>query len=142
MKEYLKLPIRFEHFFDKKKLPVCGLLDSIYRNLHLMITTVPGENKMNDFYGSAFWESDYDIHLSNEERKEIIINSLKKQIELYEQRITNVSLEVNVKLSLLQLGAGEIQRRKVEIIVKGKIIRSNEPFSFQTGFFIGPLTLV
>ena len=141
IKEYLKLPLRFQPFFEKQRLATCGLLDSIYRNLHLNITTDPGENKINDSYGCAFWEADYDIHLTNDARRELVKNSIKRQIDLYERRITNVTLDINVRLALMKHGSGEIQRRKVEIIVKGKIIRSNEPFTFQTGFFIGPLTL-
>lgn len=141
MKEYLKLPIRFNDFFEKKKLPTCTLMDSIFRNLHLIITTVPGENKADDYYGCAFWDADYDIHMNNDTRRELVISSLKKQISAYEKRITNVMVEVNVKLAMLAMGEGLIQRRKIEIIIKGKVIRSNEPLVFQTGFFIGPLTL-
>lgn len=141
MKEFLKLPIRFGDFFEKKKLATCTLSDSIYRNLHLLITTVPGENKADSFYGSDFWDADYDIHMANDTRRELVINSLKKQIQAYEKRISHVQVDVNVKLAMLSMGEGLIQRRKVEIVIKGKIIRSNEPFSFQTGFFIGPLTL-
>lgn len=141
MQEYLKLPVRFENFFEKKKLATCNLLDSIYRNLHLIITTVPGENKIDDYYGAAFWDHDYDIHLTNDARKEIIVHSLKNQIKQYEKRITNVELLVNVSLSTFKTEGNEIQRRKIEIMVKGKILRSLEPFTFQTGFYIGPLTL-
>lgn len=141
MKEYLKLPVRFEGFFEKQKLTTCSLQDSIYRNLHLLITTVRGESKCDEDYGSAFWDTDYDIHLTNDARKDIIANSLRQQIALYEKRITNVSVDVVVKLSNMLLNGVEIQRRKVEIVIKGKVIRSMEPFTFQTGFFIGPLTL-
>jgi len=141
MKEYLKLPVQFGGFFEKKKLATCSLLDSVYRNLHLLITTMPGENKMDDSFGSEFWENDYDIHLSNDSRKEIVISSLKKQIQLYEKRITDISVDVNVRLSNINLKGVEIQRRKLEITINGKMVRSMEPFTFQTGFFIGPLTL-
>lgn len=141
MKEYLKLPVRFGSFFEKQKLPTCSLPDSIYRNLHLLITTVKGESKCDEKFGAEFWDNDYDIHLTNDARKEIITKGLKQQIALYEKRITNVSIDVVVKLSNMILNGIEIQRRKVEIIIRGKIIRSMEPFSFQTGFFIGPLTL-
>ncbi len=141
MKEYLKLPVRFGGFFEREKMQTCSLLDSIYRNLHLLITTVKGESKCDEKFGAEFWDNDYDIHLTNDARKEIIVNSLKQQIALYEKRVTNVSVEVSVKLSNMLLNSVEIQRRKVEITIRGKIIRSMEPFAFQTGFFIGPLTL-
>lgn len=138
---YLKLPVRFQQFFENKKLPACNLLDSIYRNLHLIITTMPGENKTDALYGSSFWENDYDTHLNNDVRKEIIINSLKNQVARYEQRIADVSLDVNVRLSNVMINSIEMQKKKIEIVIKGKIKRNMEPFIFQTGFFISPYTL-
>lgn len=141
MKEYLKLPLRFAPVFSGNKLPVCNMLDSIYRNLHLIITTAMDENKADEQYGVAFWDNDYDIHLSNDVRKEIIISNLKQQIAQYETRITDVNLTVNVKQALLKTPTGDGLRRRIEIIIAGKIKRSAEPFTFQTGFFIGPFLL-
>lgn len=141
MKEYLKLPLRFDQFFEKKKLPSCGLVDSIYRNLHLIITTVPGENKTDAAYGASFWETDYDIHLDNDSRKELIAGNLKKQIALYENRISNVDVTVDVKLAILKTQSTDLPRRKIEITISGIIRKTLEPLRFQTGLFIGPLTL-
>ncbi|MBK8683779.1 MAG: GPW/gp25 family protein [Bacteroidetes bacterium] len=139
MREYLRLPLRFEPLFQRKNLAVCSLTDSIARNLHLLITTAAEENKLDLEYGSPFWESDYDIHLSNDHRRDQIIGALKKQIASHEKRIHQVNVEVNVKQALKPSGQGSELKRRVEIIVQAKLIRSNEPFRFQTGFFIGPL---
>ncbi|WP_346237417.1 GPW/gp25 family protein [Niabella insulamsoli] len=141
MKTFLKLPLRFRHFFDKEKMPVCNMQESIYRNLHLIITTVQGEHRAQSGYGSSFWDYDYDIHLTNDARREIIINGLKQQIAQYEKRITNVDVIVNVKQGVLNLQSAAMQKRRIEIIVNARIKRSLEPISFQTGFFIGPFTL-
>ena len=141
MKDFLKLPLRFESFFEKKSMPVCNLQESIFRNLHLIITTVQGEHKTDDVYGSAFWDNDYDIHLSNDARREIIINGLKQQIAIYEKRITNVDVAVDVKQGLLNIDQKGVQKRRIEITVNARIRRSLEPITFQTGFYIGPFTL-
>ena len=139
MADYLKLPLRFERFFEKQKLPVCTLNDSISRNLHLLITTATEENKLDERYGSLFWENDYDIHLSNDGRRELVMESLQQQIALYEKRLVNVVVKVNVKQSTMSDKLRSQMRRRIEIIVSGNIARSNEPFEFQTGFFIGPM---
>lgn len=141
MKEFLKLPLRFENFFERKRMNVCNMQDSIFRNLHLLITTVKDEYKADANYGSSFWDNDYDIHLSNVSRREIILDSLKKQIEQFEKRITSVDVQVNVKQGVLSLQDGGMIKRRVEIVVNAKIKRSMEPINFQTGFFIGPFTL-
>ncbi len=139
MQEYLKLPLRFERFFDKKKMITCNLKESIMYNLHLLITTALEENKQNIDYGSQFWDQEFDIHLSMDARRQLIIDTLKKQISAFEKRLSKVLVEVNVKQVEEVSSSGNQLRRRIEIIVTAAIARSNEPFRFQTGFFIGPL---
>lgn len=140
MPDFLKLPLNFNQFFQQERLSTCDIKNSIARNLHLLITTHTGENKQNLQYGSLFWDNDYDIHLSNDRRKEIIIQALNNQIEQFEKRLTHVVVEVNVKQSEYATQTNRQLRRKIEIIISGLITRSKEPFRFQTGFFIGPLS--
>lgn len=137
---YLKLPLRFQHFFDKQKMPVCTIQESISRNIHLLITTGTDENRFDEFYGSSFWDNDYDIHLSNSQRKELIMEGVLQQISRYEKRLTKVAVQVNVKQSPFNDNGNVQLKRRIEIIVSGLVARSNEPYNFQTGFFIGPLT--
>ncbi len=139
MPDYLKLPLRFNQFFQKKKLDTCSLTESISRNIHLLITTQLEENKQDFMYGSQFWDHDYDIHMSNDARREMVISSLKRQLGLYEKRLSNTSVDVNVKQKEYRLSNSVQLRRRIEIIVTGYLLRSNEPFRFATGFFIGPM---
>ena len=139
MNDYLKLPLKFDRFFEKKKLDTCTLRDSIARNLHLLITTQLEENKQDYSYGSQFWDHDYDIHMSNDARREVILSSLKRQLQLYEKRLSNTSIDVNVKQKEYHLSNSVQLRRRIEIIVTGYLQRSDEPFRFETGFFIGPM---
>lgn len=140
MPEYLKLPLNLNQFFEQDKLNTCSIKDSIARNLHLLITTNTGENKQNLQYGAQFWDHDYDIHMSNDKRREQIIQNLKAQISLFEKRLTDVVVEVNIKQTEYSTQANRQLRRKIEIIITGLIVRSKEPYRFQTGFFIGPLS--
>ncbi|HYH14969.1 MAG TPA: GPW/gp25 family protein [Flavisolibacter sp.] len=141
MSDYLKLPLRFSPFFEKRNLGTCSLKESIARNLHLLITTSLGENKQDLQYGAAFWDYDYDIHLSNDSRREIIIQTIRKQVERYERRLSNITVEVNVKQAEYVVNKNPQLRRRIELVVTGYLIRTNEFFNFQTGFFIGPLLL-
>ena len=140
MAEFLKLPLRMAQFFDKGKMDTCALKDSIARNLHLIITTVPGENKQDLQYGAQFWEHDYDIHMSNDARREEVISSLRRQVQRYEKRLVNFTVQVNVKQAEFRNGPGTQLRRRIEIVIAGFLARSNEPFRFQTAFFIGPMS--
>ena len=141
MENYLKLPIKFERVFNDGKFNVCSLNESVARNLHLLITTCPGENLQNDFFGSAFWDNDYEIHISQDERRQIVEHSLKEQISKFENRLENVQLIVRVKQAEFPGIHNTQLRYRLEIIINGRLKRNAEPFSFATGFFIGPLML-
>lgn len=139
MPEYLKLPLKFASFFERRRLDTCTLQQSVMRNLHLLITTGQGENKQDAAYGSVFWDHDYDIHLSNDARREMVIGSLQRQIAAYEKRLTAVTVDVQVKQIPVNESGNVRLRRRIEIIIQGRLARSNEPFHFATGFFIGPM---
>ena len=139
MSDYLKLPLNFDQFFQKKKLERCTLKDSIARNIHLLITTQLEENNQDYTYGAQFWDHDYDIHMTNAVRREMVLATLKKQLQKYEKRLSNPVIEVNVIQKEYKLANNLQLRRRIEIVVKGYLLRTNEPFRFQTSFFIGPM---
>jgi predicted component of type VI protein secretion system len=141
MEQFLKLPLRFKSFFAEGRIDRVPIKDSIARNLHLLITTMQGENLQNDQYGSEFWDDDYDIHLNSDERKEKIKRTLKDQIARFEMRLEQVDIEVNVRQSEVFRQQGSQLRYRLEIIIRGLLVRTKEPFTFKTGFFIGPLML-
>jgi predicted component of type VI protein secretion system len=138
MQEYLKLPLRFNYFFEKRRFPVCSLYNSISYNIHLLATTILGENTPNMEYGSSFWDDEFDIQLSSDKRTNNIIRDLENSIGRFERRLTEVSVSVAVKQAETTFISQKHLKRRIEINVSGRIVRSNEPFNFVSGFFIGP----
>lgn len=114
--------------------------ESISRNIHLLITSQLGENKQDYNYGCQLWDHDYDIHMSDDARREIVISSMKKLLANYEKRLSSVAIDVKVKQTEARVKSGFQLRRRIELIITGNIKRTNEPFRFQTAFFIGPMS--
>lgn len=139
--EYLKLPLNFEPFFEKNAIPTCNVEGSIMRFLHLLITTVQDEYTVDRNFGLAFWDDDFSTHIHNDFKKDQLLHHLKAQIVQYEPRLTDVQVQVKIKTELMQHVAIQTERRRVEIIIQGKLTHSHAPFQFQTAFFIGPLDL-
>ena len=117
-------------------IPFSGHWSCVYHNHNPKTET---HNNQDYNYGSQFWDHDYDIHMTNAMRREMVMNSLKTQLLKYEKRLSKPIVEVNVIQKEYRLSNNIQLRRRIEIIVKGQLLRSNEPFRFQTGFFIGPL---
>jgi phage baseplate assembly protein W len=142
MEGFYKFPLRFDDIFAKKDLPKCSIEESIARNIQLLITTVWGENKMDQEYGSFFWENDFDILTTNAKRREIIIHSIQYAIQRYEKRLQNVRVEVDIKQAEVRdEQSGTRLRRKIDMVITGTIRKNNQMFRFPTGFFIGPFAM-
>lgn len=139
--EYLKLPLLLTPFFEQQPIATCNMESSIMRFLHLLVTTVQEEFAVDEQFGLAFWDDDYSTHVTNDLRKEQMAFQLSAQIARYEQRLTDVVVDVNMKTDTLSQQGTQVERRRVEITVKGKLLHSHEAFNFSTGFFIGPFNM-
>ena len=140
--EYYSLPILFGDLIQKKNHSKCSLIQSVAQNLHLMLITRFGENRSNLTYGCGIWDDEFEILISKNEIEQNIHDSLKKSIGLYEKRITNVSISVELKQEQIGFNIGEKVRikRKVEISITGNLVMTNETCSFKDSFFIGPIS--
>lgn len=139
--DYLKLPLLFEPFFEQRAIATCNMESSIMRFLHLLITTTQEEFMVDEQFGWAFWDEDYSTHVTSDLRKEQLVHHLQAQIGKYEQRLTEVVVEVQIKNNLMPHQGVMVERRRVEIGIKAKLSHSLEPFSFYTGFYIGPFNM-
>ena len=141
MPDYLKLPLQFGQFFQKEPLDKVSLKDSVFRNLHLLLTSRLGEQAFDERYGAGFWDADYDIHLSNDQRRELVAADARRLVLDYEKRLQLASVDVTVRQAEVQSAtAGAHLRRRIDIVIKGRLVRTNEPFRFDTGFYIGPMS--
>ncbi|HJT73488.1 MAG TPA: GPW/gp25 family protein, partial [Chitinophaga sp.] len=80
---YYKLPLNFSRILQKQDLPECSLEESVQQHIHLLITTVLGENKDDPQYGCQLWDSDFDIRATNNEVKEQVERSVRNAITRY-----------------------------------------------------------
>ncbi|MFT4204256.1 MAG: GPW/gp25 family protein [Chitinophagaceae bacterium] len=141
MQQFLKLPIRFSHFFEKRRFPTCTIQNSISYNIHLLTTTILGENKQNLKYGSSFWDDEFDVKMTQDRRADIIVRDLERAIALFEKRLVNVRVRASARQIETYFNARKQLTRRVEMEINGTIARTNDPYSFATGFFIGPFLL-
>jgi predicted component of type VI protein secretion system len=142
MESFYKFPLKFEDVLQKRDLVRCSLEESVARNIQLLIITTWGENKMDHEYGSFFWDNDFDILSTNARRREVILHSIQFAIHQYEKRLQKVRVEVDVKQAEIKNEQeGTRLRHKIDIVIHGVLKKNNQPFKFQTGFFIGPFAI-
>ena len=139
--KYYKLPIDFDKLMEKEELLKCNLKESIAQYIHLIATSYLGECKFDVAFGCSLWEYDFDNSMTEVTLRDNLISSLTQAITNNEKRLSNV--EVSVRISQMEMVAVSQAirvKKKIDIDVIAKIIKTNESFKYYEFFFLGPLS--
>ena len=140
-REYFTLPLSLESIVHQKEHSRCGLHQSLEQHLHLILTTAFSEFSMDEEFGCAIWEHEFDNLTSGSKLKELIKQSLLSAIAAHEKRLINLRIELLVRHEeLLDMERTRRVKKRIEISVSGKINITNEKFDYRDCFFIGPLS--
>lgn len=137
---YYKIPFDFENLIEKKDGDKISLETSVSKHIFLIATTAFGECKFDETYGSEIWEMDFDLMKSDNSLKEFITGTLKKSVIIHEKRLELEDVEVYVNDHNLGTLGKKRMKKKVTIAIKGLILETNRPFTFNNSFFVGPLS--
>ena len=137
---YYKLPLNFSRILQKQDLPECSLEESVQQHIHLLITTVLGENKDDPQYGCQLWDSDFDIRATNNEVKEQVERSVRNAITRYENRLAQIRVSAMVSQEEVSGISAKKINKKIRVTVNGILLRNNSAFSYNTFFFVSPLS--
>lgn len=137
-----KKPLLFNELLRGRDLETQDLGASISQYLEMIIFTRFGEHRYRADFGCEIWELDFELIVSESTWEEKLRQSLLRSITTLEQRIYDVSLDVRIKEvnKFYPLrNVSEIKKR-VEIIVKGKIQQTGENYMFSTSLYLNPLS--
>ncbi len=139
-KPYYQAPFDFKRFFEKKELKKLSMRDSISQFISIIITTYFEEYTFDEDFGSEIWETDFDLLVNANVLRERIKKSLAQQIRTYEKRLTNIDLNVELMESLSE-NTNKVRLKKyLYITIRGTIVKTDEPFTFNGDYFLAPLS--
>ncbi|WP_452224806.1 GPW/gp25 family protein [Lacinutrix chionoecetis] len=138
---YYKLPINAQALIKSKTHGTCDISNSIANNIHLIATSYFGECSFDDTYGCSIWNIDFDNLKSTNKLKSIIEESLFESLKRHEKRLSKIAITVKIRQEEINPnGQNNRIKKRVDIVVKGKIKKIDENFSYIEYFFIGPLS--
>jgi phage baseplate assembly protein W len=137
-----KKPFRLGNIFQGQDLDKQDIGASISQYIELIIFTRYGEHRFMPDFGCEIWDLDFELIISESMWEEKLRQSLLRSITRYEQRIYNVQIEVHIKEvnKFYPLRNVTEIKKKVEIIVKGKMQQTGENYSFNISLFLSPLS--
>ncbi len=140
---FYNLPLRLAEVMKGNELPTCDLVQSIAKNLELIITTRFGEHRSDTTFGCEIWELDFELIVSAGLWEEKLRQSLLKSITTHEPRLADIEITVSIvdteKLNVLKQFT-EIKKR-VNIFLQATIHKTGEPFQFRANMFLSPLSI-
>lgn len=137
-----KKPLRFNSLMQGRDLEAQDIGASISQYLELLIFTRFGEHRYKPDFGCEIWELDFELIVSESTWEEKLRQSLLKSITTHEHRIYDVQLDVRIKevSKFYPLrNVSEIKKR-VEIVIKGKVHQTGENYKFSTALYLSPLS--
>jgi len=138
---FLNIPINFKEIIQKREVSRISVKNSIHNMIHLIVTTTFGEMRHDPSFGCDIWKFDFENIYNLPYFKEEIKKSLRNSILMNEKRLTNVNLDLNIEQ--VEVSAKVSNRRikiRIVFVVTGVIEKTNETFTHQDKFYIGPLS--
>ncbi len=138
---FINIPLRLGEIMQKTDIRRISLKDSIHNMIHLIATTAYGEVRNDPVFGCDIWKYDFENIYNPSSFKEELKRSLQNSIKNSEKRLSNVVIDLQI--DQVEVPARIRNRRvktRVFMVVNGVIEKTNEPFSHQEVFFMGPLS--
>lgn len=142
--DFYKLPLDLTRVFedDVRNLAKCGEKESIDANLELIITTCPGEHKYDPNFGCEIWNLDFERVVSKSLWEDRFLRFITEAIKKYEPRIYDIQPSVrflDARREDVLSGATSI-RKKADIRIDAKLLRSGVKCCFYYSLYLGPLS--
>jgi len=112
---------------------------SVANMLRLLTLSKFGECKYDPTFGCAIWEHDFETITNIQGFKETIKASIEAALSAHEKRLTQTFVEVNITQTESILKTRRVKNR-IMIVIRGKLLKTNEEFMWKEDFFIGPLS--
>jgi hypothetical protein len=138
-KHFLQIPIDAELITRQKHLNRCSLNESVSDMMHLITITHFGENKQDASFGNELWENDFETIENIQAFKEKLSESLQSVIVQHEKRLTDVKVGIGFEQVLTTVYNRRV-RQRIQINISGTLRKTNETFTHQEVFFMGPLS--
>jgi phage baseplate assembly protein W len=137
-----KKPFKLNNIFNGQDIDKQDVGGSISQYIELIIFTRYGEHRFKPDFGCEIWDLDFELIISESMWEEKLRQSLLRSITQYEKRIYDVHIDVHIKEvnKFYPLRNVSEIKKKVEIVVSGKMQQTGENYVFTTSLFLSPLS--
>ena len=137
---FYKIPIDFKRLSSGEDLRKVTIEESLAQYISLIITTIFGEYKYDDEFGTVIWETDFNLLANANQLKDMIKESVHEKVKKYEKRLVVTDVTVGVSEDTVSYEANIRVKKRLDIVVYGVIKKTNQPYYYKSSYFLAPFS--
>jgi phage baseplate assembly protein W len=141
MKElFYKIPFDFKKLTIGEDARKVTIEESLAQFIALIITTIFGEYKYDEEFGTVIWETDFNLLANPNQIKDLIKESVYEKVKKYEKRLTVTDVALNVVQDTISQDSHIRVKKRLDIVVYGVIKQTNQPFYYKNSCYLAPFS--
>lgn len=137
---FYKIPIDFKRLTTGEDIRKVTIEESLAQYISLVITTIFGEYKYDDEFGTVIWETDFNLLANANQLKDMIKESVHEKVKKYEKRLTITDVTLGVSEDTVSYEANIRVKKRLDIVVYGVIKKTNQPYYYKSSYFLAPFS--
>jgi len=137
---FYKIPIDFKRLSSGEDLRKVTIEESLAQYISLIITTIFGEYKYDDEFGTVIWETDFNLLSNANQLKDMIKESVHEKVKRYEKRLIVTDVTLGVSEDTVSYEANIRVKKRLDIVVYGVIKKTNQPYYYKSSYFLAPFS--
>ena len=137
---FYKIPIDFKRLTTGEDIRKVTIEESLAQYISLIITTIFGEYKYDDEFGTVIWETDFNLLANANQLKDMIKESVHEKVKKYEKRLIITDVTLGVSEDTVSYEANIRVKKRLDIVVYGVIKKTNQPYYYKSSYFLAPFS--
>ncbi|RAV29772.1 GPW/gp25 family protein [Sinomicrobium soli] len=137
---YYKIPIDYKRITGGQDLRKVTLEESLAQYISLIITTIFGEYRYDKEFGTAIWDTDFDLLSNVNQLKDRIKDSVFEKVGQYEKRLVVTDVSLAIGEDTIAYNPNIRIKKRLDIVVYGVIKKTNEPYYYKSSYYLAPFS--
>lgn len=137
---FYKIPFDFKKLTAGEDSRKVTIEESLAQYISLVISTIYGEYKYDEEFGTVIWDTDFNILANANQVKDIIKESVFEKVKKYEKRLTITDVNLAVVEDTISYEKNIRVKKRLDIIVYGIIKRTNQPYYYKSSYYLAPFS--
>ncbi|WP_130736593.1 GPW/gp25 family protein [Flavobacterium sp. J27] len=137
---YYKIPFDYKKLSNGNDAAKVTIEESLAQFISVIISTIFGEYKYDDGFGTVIWETDFNLLANPNKLKDMIRESVHEKVNQYEKRLKVTEVTLGVNENTLSYETNIRVKKRLDIIVYGVIKKTNQPYYFKSSYYLAPFS--